>query len=481
MSRDHVIEKIGGTSISDTRAALDNVLIGRRRGSEIYGRIVVVSAYAGVTDHLLEHKRDGRPGVYTLFANGEAGDDWRQRLDDTADTLKKINARIFPDQPELRSKADGFVAERIAGARDCLRDLRSLCSYGHFDLAAQLSTVREMLASIGEAHSAFNTTLMLNLLGVRARFVDLTGWRADPDLTLDGRIEGGLNGIELAEELPIVTGYAHCRDGMVRRFGRGYTEVTFSRIAILTAAREAIIHKEFHLSSADPRLIGPERVRTIGRTNYDVADQLANLGMEAIHPHAAKGLRQAQIPLRVRNTFDPQDAGTVIRRDYVSDAPRVEMVTGTRGVVALEFFEPDMVGVKGYDAAILTALQRYQLRIITKVSNANTIVHYLQASRDALQRVISALREEFPSADVTTTDVAIAATIGSDLRMPGLLARASRALHKSGIDVLGVHEPLRKVDVMFIVAPASLDSAVRALHREFVERDLDLAKRRAAA
>ncbi|MFP3442481.1 hypothetical protein R0K18_32590, partial [Pantoea sp. SIMBA_133] len=82
---------------------------------------------------------------------------------------------------------------------------------------------------------------------------------------------------------------------------RGYSEVTFATIAALTGAREAIIHKEFHLSSADPRLVGPENVRKIGRTNYDVADQLSNMGMEAIHPKAAKKLRQAGVPLRVAN------------------------------------------------------------------------------------------------------------------------------------------------------------------------------------
>src|SRR3546814_16570481 len=94
---------------------------------------------------------------------------------------------------------------------------------------------------------------------------------------------------------------------MVRRYARGYTEMTFSRIAVLTGAREAIIHKEFHLSSADPKLVGADRARKIGRTNYDVADQLANLGMEAIHPGAGRGLRQSGIPLRVRNSFDRED------------------------------------------------------------------------------------------------------------------------------------------------------------------------------
>ncbi|NIV40530.1 MAG: aspartate kinase, partial [Anaerolineae bacterium] len=53
-------------------------------------------------------------------------------------------------------------------------------------------------------------------------------------------------------------------------------------------------------------VVGEENIVAIGRTNYDVADQLANLGMEAIHPRAAKGLRQNDIPLRIKNTFEPE-------------------------------------------------------------------------------------------------------------------------------------------------------------------------------
>ena len=98
----------------------------------------------------------------------------------------------------------------------------------------------------------------------------------------------------------------------MKAYDRGYSEVTFARIAAQTGAREAIIHKEFHLSSADPKIVGEDKVVRIGRTNFDVGDQLSNLGMEAIHPSAAKWLRRAEIPLRVTNAFDPGSPGTLI-------------------------------------------------------------------------------------------------------------------------------------------------------------------------
>ena len=100
--------------------------------------------------------------------------------------------------------------------------------------------------------------------------------------------------------------------------------------------------------------------------------------MEAIHPKAAKTLRQADVPLRVTNAFEPDDPGTLID-DQPAETPAVEIVTGL-DIIALEVFEQDMVGVKGYDAAILDVLTRHDVRIVSKVSNANTITHYVDAS-----------------------------------------------------------------------------------------------------
>ena len=153
--------------------------------------------------------------------------------------------------------------------------------HGHFQLRSHLQTVRELLASLGEAHSAYNTVLLLQGEGLNARLVDLCGWDQPTPLPLDEQIRQAFADVDWQRELPIVTGYAHCAEGLMQTFDRGYSEMTFSRIASLLGAAEAIIHKEYHLSSADPRLLPHGVAVPIGRTNYDVADQLANLGMEA--------------------------------------------------------------------------------------------------------------------------------------------------------------------------------------------------------
>jgi len=467
----HTVEKIGGTSIANTSVVLDNVLIAGREGDALYNRIFVVSAYAGMTDLLLEHKKSGKPGVYVLFAGAENKWVWGDALSATADAMRRKNAEVFGDHPD-REVADAFVMERVEGVRNCLIDLYRLCSYGQFRLSEHLATVRELLASLGEAHSAHNTTLLLRQKDVNAVFVDLTGWRDERALSIDDRIADALARVDVSKELPICTGYASGGEGMVKQYDRGYTEVTFSRIGALTGAAEAIIHKEFHLSSADPKLVGEDKVRKIGHTNYDVADQLSNMGMEAIHPRAAKGLRQAGIPLRVKNTFDPEDAGTVISADFSPETPRAEIITGLKNVFALEVFEQDMVGVKGYDLAILDALTRHDIRIVSKCSNANTITHYVECSRKALKRAAADLEDSFGTSHIGIREVAIVSAIGASLHLPGMTAAAAAALHEAGIEMLGIMQLTRNTDLQFILSEADFDRAITALHRALVEQEI---------
>lgn len=467
----HTVEKIGGTSMSRVHELRDTLLIADP--VRPYGRIFVVSAFGGITDLLLEHKKSGEPGVYAAFASGEGDHGWLAALDRARLAMTEAHRAVL-DHPGDLERADAFVRDRLVGAQNCLIDLQRLCSYGHFRLSEHMLQTRELLSGLGEAHSAFVTTLMLQRAGIQARFVDLSGWRDTDDLTLEARITGAMAGVDPQAEMPIVTGYAQCREGLMREFDRGYSEVTFSRLAALTGATEAIIHKEFHLSSADPRLVGADVVRKLGRTNYDVADQLSNMGMEAIHPKAAKTLRQSGVPLRVTNAFEPEDPGTLID-DQPAAEPAVEIVTGLN-VFALELFEQDMVGAKGYDAAILEVLTRHKVRIVSKVSNANTITHYVDSSLKVLRRVEKDLTERYPSACVSSRAVAMAAAIGRDLDGLAVLSRGLNALAAAGLEAMGATQGPRAVDVQFIVERDALPGTITALHAALVEdRTLRLA------
>ncbi|WP_027257579.1 aspartate kinase [Leisingera aquimarina] len=474
---EHTVEKIGGTSMSRICELRDTLILGARTGSSLYHRIFVVSAFGGITNLLLEHKKSGEPGVYALFANDDNDHGWLDALSRAGEAMARVHNGVL-DNPADRALAEDFVRDRIEGARSCLFDLQRLCSYGHFRLSSQMMLVRELLSGLGEAHSAFVTTLMLQRAGVNARFIDLSGWRDDSECSLEERITGGLGTLDLGSELPIVTGYAQCREGLMREYDRGYSEVTFSTIAAYSKAKEAIIHKEFHLSSADPALVGTKAVRKLGHTNYDVADQLSNMGMEAIHPNAAKILRQSKVALRITNAFEPSDPGTLID-GRPAKIPAVEIVTGL-DVVALELFEQDMVGVKGYDATVLEALRRHSVRIVSKSSNANTITHYVEASLKTVRRVVNDLERAYPSAQVSARALSIVSAIGRDLSGVQVLRRGLAAFDQAGVEVIAAHQTPRNVDVQFAVPRTSAKTAVTVLHRALFPEPGRAAKAKAA-
>lgn len=156
----HTVEKIGGTSMSDYAAVRDNIILQPANGDTLYQRIFVVSAYGGVTDKLLESKKSGKPGVYAQFATSIEDDSWLTALEETGNIMFDINASLF-EPGERLERANAFLHERINDAREVLLNLQNLCQHGHFVLEDHLNSVREMLASIGEAHSASNTASLL--------------------------------------------------------------------------------------------------------------------------------------------------------------------------------------------------------------------------------------------------------------------------------------------------------------------------------
>lgn len=462
----HTIEKIGGTSMSRFGEVMNNVIIGSRKGAELYNRVFVVSAYSGITNLLLEDKKTGEPGVYGHIARDNKN--WPEALEKVRERMLEYN-RSFEAIGLNVSDADRFVNERIDAIRECLKYITFLRSAGHSRPSEYLPSTREFLAALGEAHSAYNSVEILKANGVNARFVDLSGWMSPDILSLNEAILSAFKDIEFDKEMPIVTGYVKYDEGIMKRFDRGYSEITFSKIAVLTDAKEGIIHKEFHLSTGDPKLIGVDKVQIIGNTNFDIADQLSDMDMEAIHSKAAKEMEMKNIPIRIKNAFDPEHPGTLISRDYISPAPRVEMICGRRDLIALEVHDPEMVGGVGYDHRLTEFLVRNGINYIAKNTNANTITHYIPQKSKNIEACMAEMRKAFVHATVTGTPVAVVSVIGTNMKIPGFLAKAAKALYEADINVLALDQVMRQVNIQFIVSRDDFKKAQIVLHREFVE------------
>jgi aspartate kinase len=451
------VEKIGGTSMSALPEVINNIICHNRAGLELYNRVFVVSAFSGVTNLLLENKKNKAPGVYQQLADGE---NFHHKLAEVAAYLKILN-QSFEQLGLNVEDANDFVDGQLHIAQTYLDSAVTMLASGYLNEGVLLAA-REILASLGESHSAYVLASILQKKGINAHLIDLAGFADSRPLTISERIADAFKDIELKSCVVIVTGYAKGTEGIMREFDRGYSEVTFSKIAELLKPQEAIIHKEYHLSTADPGLVGIENVKPVGYTNYDIADQLADVGMEAIHPKAAKPLEMEGIHLRIKNTFEPAHPGTLITKNYISKIKRVEVITGTDQQLLIDIYDPLMTGNVGSDLAIMQIFYRHGISYTFKVTSANSISMVIWESDFKIDLIVD-LQQQFER--VSTEAVAMVCLLGSNMDQPGLLANAATALAKYDINIISAGLAKGKVNIQFLIAREQFKTAIIALNK----------------
>src|SRR3546814_12207172 len=110
------VHKIGGTSMSAVETVVDDIVIGERAGGDLYNRVFVVSAYGGLTDLLLEHKKTGEPGVYALYAGSESEAAREAALTPPGPAMPSTNRPVL-GAPHHIPPPHPPVRPRLAGAR----------------------------------------------------------------------------------------------------------------------------------------------------------------------------------------------------------------------------------------------------------------------------------------------------------------------------------------------------------------------------
>jgi aspartate kinase len=192
-----------------------------------------------------------------------------------------------------------------------------------------------------------------------------------------------------------------------------------------------------------------------------VADQLADIGMEAIHPKASKPLEMNGINIRIKNTFEPDHPGTLISKNYVGEESRVEIISGTNKVVAIEIHDPSMVGEVGFDLQIMEIFRQHKVSYILKSTNANSITQVIW-QKDKHQALIDELKEAFY--EVTVKDVAMICTMGTNIAHPGIMAKATNALAENKINVESLSQSLKQVNMQFVIQRHDYERAIVALN-----------------
>jgi aspartate kinase len=463
-----LVMKFGGTSVQDAPAMQRLAAVVQPRVAE--RPVVVVSALAKVTDALLGLEAPARAGnvpdaLTALHALAErhravaaalgAGDVGGWLADrPVADEVHAIPAP--PGRPRT-------LAGDVAGLDAFLR-----AAAGRPWTDAE----RDAVAAHGELWSSRLVTAALRGIGLDAvwfdaRLVIRTDDRfsratPDPD-AIRLHADQQLRPLLASGHVPVMQGFIGAApDLRTTTLGRGGSDYTAALVgAGLDAALVEIWTDVNGIMTADPRIV--PHARTLDAATYDEAAELATFGAKVLHPATATPLVDRNIPIVVRNSFQPAHPGTRITRTPAADAPGVRSISSKRGVTLVNIRTPRMLGAYGVLREIFEIFERHEVPVDVLASSEVSIsVTIDDASRsEALRADLQRL------GDVTMTPGhAIIAVVGHGLKgTPRTAARAFTAVGDVNVELIS--EGASAINMTFVVAEADVPVVVRRLHDEF--------------
>jgi aspartate kinase len=169
----------------------------------------------------------------------------------------------------------------------------------------------------------------------------------------------------------------------------------------------------------------------------------------------------AGINIRIKNTFEPEHPGTLISKTYVGEQSKVEIISGTDKVVAIEIHDPSMVGEVGFDLKIMQIFKEHNVSYIVKSTNANSITQVIWEA-DKKNGLVNDLKDNFP--EITIKDVALVCALGTNIAQPGILAKATAALAANNINIECISQSLRQVNMQFVINRGQYKQAIIAMN-----------------
>jgi aspartate kinase len=457
--------KFGGTSVASP-TALDG--LARIVGGVSGDRIVVVSATAGTTDALHAAAANAQAGDADA-AVGVLEDLSNRHASLAADLLGAGAAEALQDIAELTERTAELLRS-VAMLRECTaRTLDAIVSYGERLSAPIVAGVLRSRGMKAEPVSAEGLIVTDDAFGHANPLADETRVRVQKDLV--PRLRSGM--------VPVVTGYiASTADGITTTLGRGGSDYSAAILAAAADADELRIYTDVSgVMSADPRIVAD--ARPLAKMSYAEAAELSYFGAKVIHPRTVLPAIEARIPVRILNTFAPDDDGTTITADQVFDGSVVKATTSLGGLGLVTVQGAGMSGVPGFAAKVFdtAAAEQISVLMISQSSAENSICLVVPAEstgrlRPALEKMFSVeLRHHDVERVEVEAPVAIVAAVGEGMRgTPGVAARVFGALGRAKVNVMAIAQGSSELNISLVVHESDRDTAVRAIHEEFHAR-----------
>ena len=455
-----LVMKFGGTSVGSAEAILKTVEIIKEQRQEWGQMVVVVSAMSGITNLLIACAKDAAAGNQEKYSNSI--DQIRNRHYEAADNL-----------PYCTQSYD-TVKTMI---QDYMERLHNYC--------VSIQTMGEVtprgmdaIASLGERLNARQINQLLleqsipskSIDGDQVIVTDDNYQNAHPlrEATIQ-KVQSLIIPLLRENVVPIIPGFiGGTKDGIITTLGRGGSDYTAAVMGDCLDAQEVWTWTDVDgVMTADPSVVADSKV--ISHLTFDEVSEMAYFGVKVLHPKTMRPLMEKDIPLRVKNTFNPSSIGTFISNRSQEIAGHVTCVTHIRGVSLITVRGKGMLGVPGVAARTFSAVAKEDASVLMiSQSSSEQSICFVISNYDE-NRVIQSLKNEL-AFELSRGDIdTIITAIGAGMRhTPGVSAKIFNALGKKNINVIAIAQGSSEYSISMVVAEGEADAAVQQIHTEVI-------------
>ena len=465
-----LVMKFGGTSVgSSTSLQQVAAIVGEQRDRQ---PLVVTSAMSGVTDTLLR-----------LASSAESGD-----RDGCVAIMAELGAHHLQAAYAVAPDGDWEPLRRH------LRGLEETTFEVLAGLEPQSAPARDRIVAYGELLAVLLLCRALEAHGVPARSCleplivvedDVDGSAATPDMgQTRAAVETWMRQGEQPLAVPVVPGFiCRSRDGRISNLGRGGSDYSATLLAAALQSEACWIYTDVDgILTADPRIV-PE-ARVLHRISPATAGRLSYSGAQVLHPRSVSPASRAGIELRVRNTFAPHRAGTLIADDpgeATSLSTRPLVVAGRHNLCLVGLAGDGLVEIGHLVGRFAHALSRAEVEIILAPHPAlghdpRVIVDGNDAAvaRAALDHEFARERQRGLIGKTLVEDAwGLCSVIGDSLDNPAIVARAQAALSKGAVS--WTYQLASAESLCFVVPNSMVEIAVRQMHADLIAPDCEWA------
>ena len=449
--------KFGGTSVGSVESILSLKRIVEAESDNV---IVVVSALGGITDKLIATSKMAVGGDERY---AEEIDAMARRHHEMADAVVKDEAKHA----------------RLAATIDTLiEQLRSIY-YGVFLIRDLSPKTMAAIVSYGERLSS----------QIVAELIDGAKWYDSRTFVktehkhgkhvLDSELTQSLvrKAFAMLPKVAVAPGFISTdkHSGETTNLGRGGSDYTAAIIAAALNAEVLEIWTDVNgFMTADPKVI--RTAYTISELSYVEAMELCNFGAKVIYPPTIYPVCVKNIPIKVKNTFNPEAPGTVIKSEVTNDRKPIKGISSIKGTTLITVTGLSMVGVIGVNRRIFTALADNGISVfmVSQASSENSTSIGVR-DEDAAEAV-DVLNNEFAKEIETgamfpmhaESGLATIAIVGENMKhTPGIAGKLFGTLGRSGISVIACAQGASETNISFVVESRSLRKSLNVIHDSF--------------